>query len=198
MRHLTLAALTAIGLMAASPLLAQTPAPATGGAMQKAAPAPAPAPRRPGDDGRGADGRETGRPDRHQFGHRGPALDAAGHCQGALGSDHQGPPLQGQGRVAQQEDRARERLQRHQGQDHRQAEKLITPGRADPRQPRFADHARPSVAYELSMLTAHRRAPAGASVFCEALSAASARYRPTLRIARSANIPRSRRRLADG
>jgi competence protein ComEA len=39
MRHLTLAALTAIGLMAASPLLAQTPAPATGGAMQKAAPA---------------------------------------------------------------------------------------------------------------------------------------------------------------
>ena len=43
MRHLTLAALTAIGLMAATPLLAQTPAPATGGAMQKAAPAPAPA-----------------------------------------------------------------------------------------------------------------------------------------------------------
>ena len=39
MRHLTLAALTAIGLMAASPLMAQTPAPATGGAMQKAAPA---------------------------------------------------------------------------------------------------------------------------------------------------------------
>ena len=32
MRHLTLAALTAIGLMAATPLLAQTPAPATGGA----------------------------------------------------------------------------------------------------------------------------------------------------------------------
>lgn len=44
MRHLTLAALTAIGLMAATPLLAQTPAPATGGAMQKAAPAPAAAP----------------------------------------------------------------------------------------------------------------------------------------------------------
>jgi DNA uptake protein ComE-like DNA-binding protein len=44
MRHLTLAALTAIGLMAASPLMAQTPQPATGGAMQKAAPAaPAPA-----------------------------------------------------------------------------------------------------------------------------------------------------------
>ena len=43
MRHITLAALTAIGLMAATPLLAQTPAPATGGAMQKAAPAPAPA-----------------------------------------------------------------------------------------------------------------------------------------------------------
>ena len=41
MRHLTLAALTAIGLMAASPLMAQTPAPATGGAMQKAAPAAA-------------------------------------------------------------------------------------------------------------------------------------------------------------
>lgn len=41
MRHFTLAALTAIGLMAATPLLAQTPAPATGGAMQKAAPAPA-------------------------------------------------------------------------------------------------------------------------------------------------------------
>ena len=41
MRTLTLAALTAIGLMAATPLLAQTPAPATapGGAMQKAAPA---------------------------------------------------------------------------------------------------------------------------------------------------------------
>ena len=39
MRHLTLAALTAIGLMAASPLMAQTPQPATGGAMQKAAPA---------------------------------------------------------------------------------------------------------------------------------------------------------------
>ena len=39
MRHLTLAALTAIGLMAASPIMAQTPAPATGGAMQKAAPA---------------------------------------------------------------------------------------------------------------------------------------------------------------
>jgi len=31
--------MTAIGLMAATPLLAQTPAPATGGAMQKAAPA---------------------------------------------------------------------------------------------------------------------------------------------------------------
>jgi competence protein ComEA len=44
MRHLTLAALTAIGLMAATPLLAQTPAPATGGAMQKAAPPPAAAP----------------------------------------------------------------------------------------------------------------------------------------------------------
>ncbi len=44
MRHLTLAALTAIGLMAATPLLAQTPAPATGGAMQKAAPAPTAAP----------------------------------------------------------------------------------------------------------------------------------------------------------
>lgn len=43
MRHLTLAALTAIGLMAATPLLAQTPAPATGNSMQKAAPAPAPA-----------------------------------------------------------------------------------------------------------------------------------------------------------
>ena len=44
MRTLTLAALTAIGLMAATPMLAQTPAPATGGAMQKAAPAaPAPA-----------------------------------------------------------------------------------------------------------------------------------------------------------
>ena len=39
MRHLTLAALTAIGLMAATPLMAQTPQPATGGAMQKAAPA---------------------------------------------------------------------------------------------------------------------------------------------------------------
>lgn len=39
MRHLTLAALTAIGLMAATPLLAQTPQPATGSAMQKAAPA---------------------------------------------------------------------------------------------------------------------------------------------------------------
>ena len=43
MRHLTLAALTAIGLMAATPLMAQTPAPATVGSMQKAAPAPAPA-----------------------------------------------------------------------------------------------------------------------------------------------------------
>ena len=43
MRNITLAALTAIGLMAATPLLAQTPAPATGGAMQKAAPAAAPA-----------------------------------------------------------------------------------------------------------------------------------------------------------
>jgi competence protein ComEA len=44
MRHLTLAALTAIGLMAATPIMAQTPAPATGGSMQKAAPAtPAPA-----------------------------------------------------------------------------------------------------------------------------------------------------------
>ena len=44
MRHLTLAALTAIGLMAATPIMAQTPAPATGGGMQKAAPAtPAPA-----------------------------------------------------------------------------------------------------------------------------------------------------------
>jgi competence protein ComEA len=44
MRHFTLAALTAIGLMAATPMLAQSPAPATGGAMQKATPAaPAPA-----------------------------------------------------------------------------------------------------------------------------------------------------------
>ena len=44
MRHLTLAALTVIGLMAATPIMAQTPAPATGGSMQKAAPAtPAPA-----------------------------------------------------------------------------------------------------------------------------------------------------------
>jgi competence protein ComEA len=41
MRNITLAALTAIGLMAATPLLAQTPAPATGGAMQKVTPAPA-------------------------------------------------------------------------------------------------------------------------------------------------------------
>jgi competence protein ComEA len=41
MRHLTLAALTAIGLMAATPLMAQAPQPATGGSMQKAAPAPA-------------------------------------------------------------------------------------------------------------------------------------------------------------
>jgi competence protein ComEA len=39
MRHLTLAALTAIGLMAATPIFAQTPAPATGSGMQKAAPA---------------------------------------------------------------------------------------------------------------------------------------------------------------
>ena len=39
MRHLTLAALTAIGLMAATPIMAQTPPPATGGSMQKAAPA---------------------------------------------------------------------------------------------------------------------------------------------------------------
>jgi competence protein ComEA len=43
MRHLTLAALTAIGLMAATPMLAQTPAPATGSGMQKSAPAAAPA-----------------------------------------------------------------------------------------------------------------------------------------------------------
>ena len=39
MRHFTLAALTAAALLAATPLVAQTPAPATGG-MQKAAPAP--------------------------------------------------------------------------------------------------------------------------------------------------------------
>lgn len=44
MRQLTLAALTAIGLMAASPLMAQTPQPAPGGAMQKAAPAAKSAP----------------------------------------------------------------------------------------------------------------------------------------------------------
>ncbi|MDQ8729567.1 helix-hairpin-helix domain-containing protein [Bradyrhizobium sp. LHD-71] len=49
MRHLTLAALTAIGLVAATPLLAQTPAPATGGssAMHKSAPAPASATKGP-------------------------------------------------------------------------------------------------------------------------------------------------------
>ncbi len=39
MRHFTLAAITALGLIAASPLMAQTPAPATG--SQKMAPAPA-------------------------------------------------------------------------------------------------------------------------------------------------------------
>lgn len=43
MRHFTLAALTAIGLIAATPLLAQTPAPATG-TQQKMAPPPAAAP----------------------------------------------------------------------------------------------------------------------------------------------------------
>jgi DNA uptake protein ComE-like DNA-binding protein len=50
MRHLTLAALTAIGLMAATPILAQTPAPATGSGMQKAAPA-APAAKAPATTG---------------------------------------------------------------------------------------------------------------------------------------------------
>ncbi|ETR77641.1 DNA-binding protein [Afipia sp. P52-10] len=43
MRHFTLAALTAIGLVAATPLLAQTPAPATS-TQQKMAPPPAAAP----------------------------------------------------------------------------------------------------------------------------------------------------------
>lgn len=43
MRHFTLAALTAIGLIAATPLLAQTPAPATG-TQQKMTPPPAAAP----------------------------------------------------------------------------------------------------------------------------------------------------------
>jgi DNA uptake protein ComE-like DNA-binding protein len=43
MRHFALAAITAIGLVAATPLLAQTPAPATG-TQQKMAPPPAPAP----------------------------------------------------------------------------------------------------------------------------------------------------------
>jgi DNA uptake protein ComE-like DNA-binding protein len=38
MRHFTLATITALGLLAASPLMAQTPAPATG--TQKMAPAP--------------------------------------------------------------------------------------------------------------------------------------------------------------
>jgi DNA uptake protein ComE-like DNA-binding protein len=51
MRHLTLAALTAIGLMAATPLMAQTPAPATGSGMQKAAPAAAPATKAPATTG---------------------------------------------------------------------------------------------------------------------------------------------------
>ena len=51
MRHLTLAALTAIGLMAATPILAQTPAPATGSGMQKAAPAAAPATKAPATTG---------------------------------------------------------------------------------------------------------------------------------------------------
>ena len=41
MRHFTLAAITALGLIAATPLMAQTPAPATG--TSKMAPAPAPA-----------------------------------------------------------------------------------------------------------------------------------------------------------
>ena len=41
MRHFTLAAVTALGLIAATPLMAQTPAPATG--TSKMAPAPAPA-----------------------------------------------------------------------------------------------------------------------------------------------------------
>jgi DNA uptake protein ComE-like DNA-binding protein len=36
MRHVTLAALTALGLLAATPLVAQTPAPATGGATKMA------------------------------------------------------------------------------------------------------------------------------------------------------------------
>ena len=40
MRHFTLAALTALSLIAASPVMAQSPQPATGGA-QKMAPAPA-------------------------------------------------------------------------------------------------------------------------------------------------------------
>ncbi|MGO4716486.1 ComEA family DNA-binding protein [Bradyrhizobium sp. 2TAF24] len=42
MRRFTLAAITALGLIAASPLMAQTAAPATG--TSKMAPAPAPAP----------------------------------------------------------------------------------------------------------------------------------------------------------
>ena len=46
-------------------------------------------------DRRGTDRCEAGRPDRHQFSNRSPALDAARRCQGALGSVIKGRPYKG-------------------------------------------------------------------------------------------------------
>ena len=84
------------GLMAATPLLAQTAGAATGGAMQKAAPSATAA---PGDDGRSPHCRETGRPCSTQSATEA-QLTTLPELPRRVRSDHQGPALQGQGRVA--------------------------------------------------------------------------------------------------
>src|ERR1700704_4361221 len=118
MRHFTLASLAAtaltLGLLTASPSMAQTaqpaaksdkmaPAPKAPAADSKMAPAAktqksAPPPKAPRP--RPKDGaRRQVRSARHQFRERRTTRRAAGNRQGLFRRHHQGPPLQGQGRA---------------------------------------------------------------------------------------------------
>ena len=105
MRHFTLASLAAtaltLGLLTATPSMAQTPAPATGGKMApgaKMAPAEkmAPAPKAELLDINSATADQL--------------EGLEGHRQGLFGQDHRGPSVQGQGRTGAEEHRAGEDL----------------------------------------------------------------------------------------
>ena len=99
MRHFTLASLLAtalaLGMLTATPSMAQATQPAAK-SDSKMAPAPKAVEDAPAvEDGAGAEGRAA----RHQLGDRRSTRRAAGHRQGLFGQDHRGPPVQGQGRA---------------------------------------------------------------------------------------------------